>query len=99
MILELILAAAAVSADPAVYRAIARAQDAKMIVMLQDRQGSCPVGWKMALLAGKAAQAFWIGCWRMKPPEAVELKWEDGDDGEVPVDAFDWAEGKKPVSL
>ncbi len=71
-------------------------QNPQGVIVLQEVQGICPDGYKRAFLIVQAA--IWEGCWKAERGE-VTIAWEDGDGGKGPVNAFQWAPGKKPVSL
>ncbi len=71
-------------------------QNPQGVIVLQEVQGACPSDMKRAFLV--IAPAIWEGCWKAERGE-VTIVWEDGDGGKGPVSAFQWAPGKKPVSL
>jgi len=96
--IELLLSATLVAAPAENYATVARVQDEQSIIMLQERQGICPAGWSMAVLAAKSATVFWLGCWQVRDGN-VYLRWEDGDTGAGPIGDFEWRAGKRPVSL
>ncbi len=71
-------------------------QNPQGIIVLQEVQGACPKDMKRAFLIVQAT--IWEGCWQASRGE-VTIVWEDGDSGKGPVSAFQWAPGKRPVSL
>ena len=71
-------------------------QNPQGIIVLQEVQGACPKDMKRAFLIVQAS--IWEGCWQSSRGE-VTIVWEDGDGGKGPVSAFQWAPGKRPVSL
>lgn len=64
--------------DAKPYLAVAYAQSAKQVLVLQRMQGTCPDGLRRAIMMGRNAPLAWMGCWREREGK-VEIWFEDGD--------------------
>ena len=99
LLLALALYAGSVSAEPPqVPVAVARLSDGELVVILQSQQGHCPDGLKQMYVVAPQAYMIWAGCYMTQAGQVHGVD-EDGDRFSVPVDVFQWAKGKKPVSL